>query len=169
MGPVLHGTETTLRPVTPEDGPRLAAILGHPEVARWWPRYDAERVQRDLIGAPGTVVFAIERDGELVGSVQYVEEPAPDYRHASIDVFLDPAWHGKGLGSDAVRTLARYLIHDRGHHRLAIDPAADNEKAIAAYKRVGFREVGVMRQYERGPDGDWHDGMLMELLARDLL
>jgi aminoglycoside 6'-N-acetyltransferase len=168
MSPVLHGTATTLRPVTPEDADALTAILGEPEVARWWPRYDAERVQRDLIEAQGTTVFVIEVDGEVVGSVQYVEEPAPDYRHASVDVFLNPKHHGRGLGSDAVRTLARHLVHDRGHHRLAIDPAADNVKAIKAYKRVGFREVGVMRRYERGPDGEWHDGMLMDLLASDL-
>jgi aminoglycoside 6'-N-acetyltransferase len=168
MPPVLHGTATTLRPVTPDDAEVLTAILSEPEVARWWPRYDAERVQRDLIEATGTTVFVVEADGQVIGSIQYVEEPAPDYRHASIDVFLDPKWHGKGLGSDAVRTLARHLIHDRGHHRLAIDPAADNHKAIAAYKRVGFREVGVMRAYERGTDGEWHDGVLMELLASDL-
>ena len=35
--------------------------------------------------------------------------------------------------------------------------------------KVGFRPVGVMRRYERGPDGEWHDGLLMELLAEDLI
>ena len=104
----------------------------------------------------------------MVGSIQYVEEPSPDYRHASIDVFLDPDWHGKGLGTDAVRTLARHLVRDRGHHRLAIDPAVDNIKAIRCYKRVGFREVGVMRSYERGQDGHWHDCLLMDLLKPEL-
>jgi aminoglycoside 6'-N-acetyltransferase len=168
MSPVLHGTATMLRPVTADDADRLAAVLAEPEVARWWPRYDVERVRRELIESPHTMVFVIEADGEVVGSVQYVEEPAPDYRHASIDVFLHPKLHGRGLGSDAVRTVARHLIHDRGHHRLAIDPALDNTKAIRAYKRVGFREVGVMRQYERGADGEWQDGILMEMLAAEL-
>jgi aminoglycoside 6'-N-acetyltransferase len=27
--------------------------------------------------------------------------------------------------------------------------------------------VGVMRSYERGPDGSFHDGVLMELVADD--
>jgi aminoglycoside 6'-N-acetyltransferase len=168
MGVVLHGTATTLRPVRPEDTDALAEILAEPDVARWWGRYDAERVRRDLIDAPDTVVFAVEVEGEIVGSIQYVEEPAPDYRHASIDVFLHPSWHGKGLGTDAIRTLARHLIHDRGHHRLAIDPAAANERAIRTYERVGFRPVGVMRSYERNPQGEWQDCLLMDLLERDL-
>jgi mannose-6-phosphate isomerase-like protein (cupin superfamily) len=46
-----------------------------------------------------------------------------------------------------------------------IDPALDNGRAISCYRKVGFRPVGVMRRYERGPDGTFHDGLLMELLA----
>jgi aminoglycoside 6'-N-acetyltransferase len=74
-----------------------------------------------------------------------------------------------------VRTLARHLIEERGHHRLVIDPAADNAAAIACYAKVGFRSVGVMRRYERdrGPGGvrtdGWHDGLLMDLLAEELM
>ncbi len=168
--PVLHGTQVTLRPVRHEDVDELATILAEPEVSRWWPHYDAERVQRDLFKSQDTTVFTIRAaDDAVVGSIQYVEEPAPDYRHASIDVFLHPDWHGKGLGTDAVRTLVRHLIHDRGHHRLAIDPAADNEKAIRTYRRVGFRDVGVMRQYERNAVGEWQDCLLMDLLKSDIV
>jgi aminoglycoside 6'-N-acetyltransferase len=168
MKPVLHGTATVLRPVTPDDAEALAAILAEPEVARWWGRYDVERVRAELIGGGHSEVYVIEVDGQVVGSVQYFEEPAPDYRHASIDLFIHPQWHGKGLGTDTVRTLARHLIHDRGHHRLAIDPAVTNERAIRTYQRVGFKSVGVMRRYERGPDGQWHDCLLMDLIAEDL-
>lgn len=168
MMQVLHGTATMLRPVRPEDAETLAAILTEPEVARWWGRFDTERVHRELLEAADTVVFAIEVDGEVVGSIQYVEETARDYRHASLDVFLASNWHGKGLGTDAVRTLCRHLVHDRGHHRLTIDPSVDNEKAIRTYKRVGFREVGVMRAYERNAEGRWQDCLLMDLLAKDL-
>jgi L-amino acid N-acyltransferase YncA len=42
------------------------------------------------------------------------------------------------------------------------------EAAIRAYEKVGFRRVGVMRSYERGPDGSWHDNLLMDLLAGEL-
>jgi aminoglycoside 6'-N-acetyltransferase len=67
-----------------------------------------------------------------------------------------------------VRQVARHLVEVEGHHRLVIDPAADNAAAIRCYEKVGFRPVGVMRRYERGPDGTWHDGLLMELLAEEL-
>lgn len=64
--------------------------------------------------------------------------------------------------------LARHLFDDRRHHRLVIDPAAANTRAIRAYERVGFRAVGVMRAYERGADGTWHDNLLMDMLADEL-
>jgi aminoglycoside 6'-N-acetyltransferase len=104
----------------------------------------------------------------VIGAIQYHEEEDPMYRHAGIDLFIDTAHQGRGLGGDAIRTLARFLLEERGHHRLSIDPAADNARAIRAYERVGFRPVGVLRAYERGPDGAWHDGLLMDLLAGEL-
>lgn len=168
MSTVLHGTATTLRPATTDDTATFATVLAEPEVARWWPRYDEARIREDLIAGADTNCFAVEHDGEVIGAILYVEEPSPDYRHATMDVFLHPGWHGKGLGTDAVRTMARHLVHDRGHHRLAIDPAADNERAIRTYARIGFRRVGVLREYERGVDGEWHDCVLMDLLKREL-
>ena len=75
----------------------------------------------------------------------------------------------QGLGPDAIRTLAVHLIDERGHHRLSIDPAVANTRAIAAYAKVGFRPVGVMRRYQRLTDGTWVDALLMDLLAEELV
>ena len=169
MTPTLHGTQVTLRPVVPDDVEILAKILSEPEVRRWWGQYDAERVRHEFVGGgESTCVLAVELDGEVVGSAQFYEETTPDYRHAGIDVFVHPAYHGRGIGSDTVRTVARYLIHSRGHHRLVIDPRSDNDRAIACYERVGFRKVGLMRSYERGPDGEWHDCYMMEALKGEI-
>jgi aminoglycoside 6'-N-acetyltransferase len=104
----------------------------------------------------------------VVGLVQADEETDPQYRHASIDIVLASGAQDRGLGSDAVRTVARWLLDVRGHHRLTIDPAAHNERAIRAYERVGFKRVGVLRDYEGARDGTWHDGLLMDLLAAEL-
>jgi aminoglycoside 6'-N-acetyltransferase len=90
------------------------------------------------------------------------------YRHAGIDIFVASRQHNRGVGTEAVWLLARFLCEQRGHHRLTIDPAAANQRAIRCYEKVGFRPVGVMRAYERGPDGDFHDGLLMDLLREEL-
>jgi aminoglycoside 6'-N-acetyltransferase len=164
----LRGERVLLRPMTLDDVPRLAEIQAQPAVARAWGEPDEQDLREKADGTEGVVAFAVELGGEAVGLIEYHEEDDPMYRHAGIDIFLSEEVHGLGLGTDAVRTLARHLIHDRGHHRLTIDPAADNTAAIRAYEKVGFRPVGVMRQYERLPGGDWHDGLLMDLLADEL-
>ncbi len=158
----------TLRPLDPADVPRLAEIAAEPEVAHWWLGLSEE----DLVELAGpeeeTVPFVVELDGETIGLAQVGEETDPDYRHANVDLFLKSARHGQGLGADTVRTLARWLFEERDHHRITIDPAVANERAIRSYESVGFKRVGVMRQYERGTDGDWHDGLLLDLLREDL-
>jgi aminoglycoside 6'-N-acetyltransferase len=160
----------TIRPVLPEDAPTFATILAQPSVARWWGEFDQDRVEQELIvGEPDLRVYAIELDGRLVGAIQAHEETDPEFRHAGLDLFLDADEHGHGVGPAAIRLLARRLIDDEGHHRLTIDPAADNERAIRAYEKVGFRAVGLMRRYQRMPDGRWVDGLLMELLADELV
>jgi aminoglycoside 6'-N-acetyltransferase len=164
----LKGERVVLRPLAEADLPRVAAIQAQPAVAARWGEPDEADLRAKQDGTEGVVAYAIELDGEVVGLIEYHEEDDPMYRHAGIDIFLSEEVHGRGLGTDAVRTLARYLVHERGHHRLTIDPAADNTAAIRAYEKVGFRPVGVMRQYERLPAGDWHDGLLMDLLADEL-
>jgi aminoglycoside 6'-N-acetyltransferase len=161
---------TTIRPILPEDAEALASILTKPSVARWWGEFDQDRVERELIvGEPDVRVYAIEVDGRLVGAIQSAEETDEEFRHAGIDLFLDDDIQGRGIGPTAIRMLARRLIDDGGHHRITIDPAADNEYAISAYEKVGFRRVGRLRRYQRMADGTWVDGMLMELLADDLI
>jgi aminoglycoside 6'-N-acetyltransferase len=168
--PTLTGERVALRPVRPKDAARLREILVEPAVARWWGVEPPDSIVRDLLKqADDESHFVIELGGQVIGSIQYAEEEDPSYRHASIDLFLDTAHQGHGLGRDAIRTLARYLLDERGHHRLTIDPALENERAIRAYRRLGFRPVGVMRNYERGPDGTWHDSLLLDLLKGELI
>lgn len=167
---VLHGERVVLRPAVDADAARLAEILATQEVATWWGAYPLERVREEMTDGPyeDELTFVVEVDGVVIGLIQQWEEHEPQYRHAGIDISLHPDWHGKGLGTDAVRTLARHLFEDLGHHRVTIDPAAHNERAIASYRKVGFKPVGIMRNYERAPDGTWHDGLLMDLLPEDL-
>ena len=124
---------------------------------------------REAIGDPNLHLLVVfDQTATVIGGIQWAAEEDPQYHHASVDMFLDPAVHGQGYGTDAARTLCRHLLDVAGFHRLVIDPAADNIAAIRCYEKVGFRRVGTMRAYEQGADGTWHDGLLMDLLADDL-
>ena len=165
MTETLTGIRVRLRASTGADVDDLLTVLTHPGVREVWRDYGRDTVRDELVG-PTTL--AIELDDQVVGLIQFYENDDPEYRYAGMDIAVHPDFHGQGLGQDAVRTLARHLIENRGHHRLVIDPAADNRRAIRTYAAVGFQPVGIMRQYEQGPDGSWHDGLLMDLLAAEL-
>lgn len=165
--PTLPGERVVLVPVREEHVPELRRILATAEVRLRW--RDEGRSREWPFDDSSATRFGVLVDRLVRGMIQYAEEEDTDYRHASIDIFLDPAVHGRGLGRDAVATLARYLVHHRRHHRLVIDPAADNQPAIRCYSAVGFQPVGIMRCYERDAEGrGWHDGLLMDLLADEL-
>jgi aminoglycoside 6'-N-acetyltransferase len=155
----LRGPRVLIRPATADDRPALVAIRTSPAVARWW---DAPAEEWPL-NPSDSHRYTVLLDGTVIGFVQWYENDDVDHRHAGIDVFLDAAHHGQGLGRETVTTVLRHLLDDRGHHRVVIDPAVDNTAAITCYRASGFQDVGVMRRYERRPaDGTWHDNLLME-------
>jgi aminoglycoside 6'-N-acetyltransferase len=163
--PTLTGDGVVLRPAGERDVDPLVAILAEPAVSRWWGKRDADWVRRELVhDGPGWVIVS---DDAVVGWLAYWEETDPDYRHVALDIFLTTSLHGRGVARQALRLAIRHFI-ERGHHRFTIDPAVDNRRAIRAYEALGFSPVGVMRRYERGPGGSWHDGLLMDLLADEL-
>ena len=170
---VLRGPRVTLRPVEEADVPALLAILREPAVARRWSTPDDEEDSALLRGEGASegerlTTFVIACAGARIGWICGWEKLEPEYRHAGIDIVLSTAHQGKGYGPEAIRLVCRFLFDVQGHHRITIDPAADNARAIAAYEKVGFRRVGVLRKYELGEDGRYHDGMLLDLLVEDL-
>ena len=86
--PTLRGEHVCLRPLTEADAEPLNAIIAEPEVREWW-------------GTDPTVddqdAFTIFVDGEVAGWLGWYEETDPVYRHGGLDIFLAPAFHGRGL------------------------------------------------------------------------
>ena len=156
----LTGEKVVLRPVTEADAEPLRSIRRRPQVEEWWAPIEDDFPFAD---DPDATRFAIVHEGEVAGMVQYGEETEPMYRHAWIDIFVDPARHGRGLCTDTIRTLLRHLIDDRGHHRVTIDPTVGNDAALRCYERAGFERVGIMRRAERyWRTGEWRDAIFME-------
>lgn len=55
----------------------------------------------------------------------------------------------------------RDLFIARSASRVAIDPRADNARAIACYLKAGFRETGVALPRHEFAEGAWYDGVLL--------
>lgn len=165
--PVLNGPRITLRPLDPaEFGQAAQRLAQDPNAARWWSN-DATTIER-WIADPDYQRFVIEAAGTEIGILLFEEELDPDYTFASFDISLYESAVGSGLGPEALRVCARWLVATHGHHRFLIDPACENTFAIRAYEKAGFKPVGVLRSCERIGDGEWRDALLMDLLAGEI-
>ncbi len=162
LPPTLRGERLLLRRAADEDREALGAILSEPEVACWWGPYDPETAFDELASS-----FAVVVDEAVVGWLLFEEEDWWQYPHVSFDIALTTSLHGRGYGQETLRVAIRHFIAC-GHHRFTIDPAADNARAIRTYAAIGFKPVGVLRAYEKR-DGEWHDGLLMDLLAEEFV
>lgn len=76
-----------------------------------------------------------------------------------LNIAVDPAVQGHGLGSLLMRALLARL-RDSGTRRLLLEVRAGNRRAIALYRRFGFVDDGVRRNYYPGATGT-EDALLM--------
>ncbi|MCL2446845.1 MAG: GNAT family N-acetyltransferase [Oscillospiraceae bacterium] len=72
---------------------------------------------------------------------------------------------GKGYGSDALKTLGRYLADELGFARAIMRPSHENPRAIAAYEKAGFAQSDLSPEayllpehMEDYADGDYGEG-----------
>jgi aminoglycoside 6'-N-acetyltransferase len=141
----------------------LRALHQQPGVSKWWGPMEPEFPFEE----PESTRFAIVVDGSVAGLVQHGEEKWPANRHAWIDIFVGDDYAGRGIGTEVMRRTIRMLIDERGHHRITIDPAVENEPAIRCYEKAGFRRIGILeRSYREAWSGEWRDELLMELVVR---
>lgn len=163
--PTLTGPRVRLVPCAPRHHARLREIHLEPEVRRWW-QDPADDFPANMTRSTNYTAMLDER---VIGFAQWYSEEETIIRFAGLDLFLDPAVHGRGLGLETVRVLCAHLIDDHGFHRLVADPEVENESAIACFRKAGFRPVGVARQSLRDRFGVWKDGLLLDLLAKEFV
>jgi RimJ/RimL family protein N-acetyltransferase len=73
---------------------------------------------------------------------------------------------GKGYGTEATRLILDYAFTVLGLHNVMLRVFSYNERAIRAYKKVGFKEIGRRRQAQR-IGGQAYDVVYMDCLSTD--
>ncbi len=110
----------------------------------------------------GSVLLVVtEAQGDrAIGYVQAVDVDRDDGR-ADLGICLAPVHQGMGLGTEALRRFMDHLSANEGIGKVTLRVRADNDRAIACYRRLGFRECGTLRAHARF-DGRWIDVVMME-------
>ena len=100
--------------------------------------------------AAAAIINQVQVDVYALGAWEYA---AKDNEVAVLHTLVvSPGMSGKGLGREFVRFYEAYAA-DRGWYELRIDTNSRNEKARRMYRRLGYREVGIVPTVFNGIEG----------------
>jgi aminoglycoside 6'-N-acetyltransferase len=137
----LVGEFTVVRRASADDVDLLVEWHADLEVARYWDGETFTREEMALrLARPDVDAYVVEVGRQPVGYIQaWFDVDSPD--DGGLDMFLIPSARGRGLGPDAGRALARWLLSAGQKRRITVDPYLSNERAIRAWAKAGFRPV----------------------------
>jgi RimJ/RimL family protein N-acetyltransferase len=118
--------------------------------------------------APDHLNVTIERRDptEPIGLCDLMKVELPT-RSAVLGIWIGRPWWNDGYGTDAVHTLCRFGFEHMNLHRISLEVNADNERAIRAYEKAGFRIEGRLRE-AAFVHGGRVDVLVMGVLASEL-
>jgi RimJ/RimL family protein N-acetyltransferase len=171
---IIKGKKAALSIISKEDLPLFVSWLNDPEVTvylsmrrvitpegeeEWY-----ERVRKDPHCRHFSIV-ALPME-EVIG-VAGLDRIDPYDGSASFGIFIGrKGYWGKGYGTEATILMLDYAFNCLGLHHIWLIVKDFNKRALRCYKKVGFKEVGRLREAILQPDGR-HDIIIMDMLARD--
>ena len=173
----LQSSRLYLRRLRQEDATAICAYRALAEVARFqsWESFrlsDAERLIADQAAVepdmPGTwlqLALVTVESGVVIGDcgINFRED---DPRQVELGITLAPAHQGRGLATEALRTVLEYVFDRLGKHRVFAMTDAENDAAASLFRRLGFRQEAHYVEHVWFK-GVWGSEYLFALLHRE--
>lgn len=153
----IHRKDLTFEPLKEADFPLLFEWLNSPHVAEQWDGVKSiEEVQakyREKLASDWQQVFIVSRSGKQFGYIQSYRAtraganwwPGEADTTVGIDQFIgDAQLLGRGIGTSMVREFSDWLLSQPNIRKVIVDPSPTNSRAIACYRKAGFKDVGVV-------------------------
>ncbi len=171
----LTGQKCYLSPCRPEDATAWAAWfndlavalpLGDEAYVPSAPETEGERVQGILRDRAHVFSIVTLAEDKLIGrSLLFNVDPVNRSAMFGIVIGEKSAW-GQGFGTQATRLTLEYAFNLLNLNSVMLGVTAFNDRAIACYKKAGFKEIGRRRQ-ARLIGAKKYDEILMDILAEE--
>jgi RimJ/RimL family protein N-acetyltransferase len=91
-----------------------------------------------------------------------------NWRHnrAEVGIWIVPSYWSKGYGEKALNLIKIIGFNHLKLNRLEAHIAIENENSIHLFKKCGFKQEGVLKQY-LSFHGTFHDAMVLRLLKNE--
>jgi ribosomal-protein-alanine N-acetyltransferase len=172
---VLQGALCRLRPYRANDLDALVETADDPLVTRWmtagfphpYRRADGETWLALAMADDPPLHFVIEADDAFAGAIGILPQRGEHAGCAIFGYWLGSRFWGRGLATDAARTMAHHALRDRGLRRLEASVFAPNAASARVLEKAGFTLEGRMRQSYIDREGTISDALLYSRLATD--
>ena len=167
---MLEGERVTLRALRPEDvevlwkywadldvSTRASTIAPRPFTLQQTRDFFDELAKKDDL-----LRFVIEVDGAVIGDCS-LHDIDKHSRNCEVGISIGKPHWSQGYGQEALRLLVDFAFKHHNMHRVALEALADDPRAVACYRKVGFVEEGRLRQR------DWRDGEYRDVLVMGIL
>ena len=151
-----------LRPTTAADLDFVMTAESDPEATPYvtvWSRSEHEHAIADSDQSH----LLIHDGGEPVG---FILLAGLDGRHRNLELRRIVVRRGRGLGRQALALVLDHCFRELGAHRVWLDVKPHNERALRAYRALGFVHEGVLRDAELS-DGKWESLAIMSALEHE--
>ncbi|HEV8111815.1 MAG TPA: GNAT family N-acetyltransferase [Planctomycetota bacterium] len=129
----------------------LRDLFPHP-----YTRADAKAWIRSNVGADPVQNFAIDVEGEAVGSVGIAPQTDVARRSAEIGYWLAEPFWGRGIMTEAVRAATEHGFRAFDVVRMHAAVFASNPSSMRVLEKCGYAREGWLRQ------SVWKDGQLLD-------
>ena len=169
----LLGEKIYLSPMTTEDAEKFTEWLNNFQTTDYIGRSGAiitlegekQFLEEHIKGEATFGIIEIETD-EIVGTI-FLEKIDHLNRTGTLGIFIgDIEARNKGYGTEAIRLILDYGFNYLNLNNICLDLLESNERALACYKKCGFKEYGRRRKCIY-LNGKYYDRIRMDILAEE--
>jgi UDP-4-amino-4,6-dideoxy-N-acetyl-beta-L-altrosamine N-acetyltransferase len=158
-----------------EDMPKLLEWRNDPSNRRYFREYRETNLEDQLNWYKNVMmkdptwhhfmVKPISNPDKTIGIV-LLNHIHPIYRTGEFGITLgDPEYRGKGYGKDMLLTLIKYGFDQLNLNRIWCEVYSNNE-SIHLYRKIGFKDEGILRQHVF-KDGEYLDSYMLGMLKSE--
>lgn len=169
----IKGEKVFLRYITNEDAAEFIALnlasrafhrglVNAPVDAESYDKYLA----RNASASDERFFICLNDDEKIAGSINLSQIFLGNFRNAYLGYFVAAEHAGKGLMSEAIRLILRFVFKDLKLHRVEANVQPENLASIAVLRKNGFTKEGFSRRYLK-IDNKWRDHERWAMIAED--
>lgn len=117
----------------------------------------------DIFSAKQVRLMICTHDNKPVGTIELFDFDALNGR-VGIGIMIEEAAQGNGFAQEALKLLIGYCFDILLLKQVFCNISASNERSVHLFKKMGFTEAGLKKQWNKTGQNQYEDEWIMQLI-----